>query len=123
METITIGQEQEAPGQWLFEVSVVAHSTRYDYRVTLGWNDYDLWSRGRIPPSQVVYRLFEFLLKREPAQAILSRFDCSLVRRYFPEVDRLLPPGREDHDPPESPETPETPDPPDSADLPEHPAP
>ena len=35
--------------------------------------------------------VFEFLLKKEPASSILTDFDCSVIRRYFPEVDRELP--------------------------------
>jgi hypothetical protein len=32
-----------------------------------------------------------FLLDREPKEAILSRFDLSVISRYFPEFERELP--------------------------------
>jgi hypothetical protein len=31
------------------------------------------------------------LLDREPKEAILSRFDVSVISRYFPEFERELP--------------------------------
>jgi hypothetical protein len=34
---------------------------------------------------------FAFLLDREPKEAILSRFDLSVIARYFPEFERELP--------------------------------
>ena len=91
MSTINIGPETEGKNQWAYEVSVSDGGSDYYYDVTLNWSDYDLWSRGRVAPQHVVRATFEFLLAREPASAILRRFDCSLVRRYFPEVDAELP--------------------------------
>ena len=63
----------------------------FDFKVTLSWADYDLWCHGRVAPQRVVQAAFEFLLSRENASSILSKFDCSVIRRYFPEVDRELP--------------------------------
>jgi hypothetical protein len=34
---------------------------------------------------------FRFLLDREPKEAILRRFDVSVISRYFPEFERELP--------------------------------
>jgi len=91
MATITIGTETEGKNRWQYRVSVEDGSTTYTYDVTLSWSDYDHWSHGRVAPEKVVMRAFEFLLEREPASAILSKFDCSVIRRYFPEVDQELP--------------------------------
>lgn len=33
---------------------------------------------------------FQFLLEREPKEAILSRFDLSVISRYFPEYDARI---------------------------------
>ena len=91
MPDIQIGIETEGKNHWSYEVTVDDGGERYDYHVTLSWSDYDLWSRGRVAPEKVVRAAFEFLLEREPASSILGRFDCSLIRRYFAEVDRELP--------------------------------
>ncbi len=91
MTKIDIGTETEGKNHWAYEVRVKENGCAYDYKVTLSWPDYDLWSHGRVAPGKVVETVFEFLLEREPAESILSKFDCSLVRRYFSEVDSELP--------------------------------
>jgi hypothetical protein len=91
MPTIIIGRETEEPNRWRYAVTVEDGGRRHEYDVTLGWSDYDLWSHGRVAPEKVVYAAFEFLLQREPATSILARFDCSVIRRYFPDVDAQLP--------------------------------
>ncbi len=37
--------------------------------------------------AELVRASFEFLLEREPKEAIMSRFDLTLIGRYFPEYD------------------------------------
>lgn len=91
MAKIEIGTETEGTNNWSYEVRVLDNGASHDYEVTLNWADYDLWSHGRIAPENVVQAAFEFLLQREPPSSILSKFDCSIIRRYFPEVDQELP--------------------------------
>lgn len=90
MAEIEILTETEAARSWVFEVRIFDAGRRHDYRLTLGWADYDLWCRGRLAPQQVARAVMAFLLSREPASAILPTFDCSVVRRYFPEVDKEI---------------------------------
>ena len=91
MAEIEVGTETERDNAWAYEVRVFDAGRTYEYDVTLSFSDYDHWSRGRVPPSRVVHRAFEYLLAREPAGSILPKFDCSVIRRYFPEVDKELP--------------------------------
>jgi hypothetical protein len=91
MAEIEIVTETEAANRWDYEVRVTDEGKSYDYLVSLSWSDYDLWSHGRVAPQRVVQAAIEFLLNKEEASSILARFDCSLIRRYFPEVDRELP--------------------------------
>ena len=91
MARIEVGNETEGNNNWQYQVSVKESGQAHSYQVTLSWPDYDLWSHGRVAPEKVVHAAFEFLLAREPATSILSKFDCSLIRRYFPEVDAELP--------------------------------
>ena len=88
---IEIGPETQGKNCWTYQVRVFQGGQTFDYDVTLGWMDYDLWSHGRVAPNRVVRAIFEFLLSRESALSILPRFDCALVRRYFPEGDGELP--------------------------------
>ena len=91
MARIEVGSETEGKNNWQYQVSIKESGLTHNYEVTLSWPDYDLWSHGRVAPEKVVNAAFEFLLAREPATSILSKFDCSLIRRYFPEVDAELP--------------------------------
>ena len=91
MAEIEIGTETEGAKGWSYDVRVFDNGRSHRYEVTLSFSDYDLWSHGRVPPSKVVEKAFEFLLANEPATSILSRFDCSVIRRYFPSVDKELP--------------------------------
>lgn len=91
MTTIHVQTEEDSPRGWLFRVEITDGSQSYEYAVTLSWSDYDHWGHGRVSPEKVVRAAMEFLLERESAEQILSRFDCAVIRRYFPEVDRELP--------------------------------
>ena len=91
MATVEITTETEGKNQWIYQVVVTEKGSTQEHRVTLSWPDYDLWSHGRVAPEKVVQAAFDFLLEREPASDILAKFDCSVIRRYFPEVDSELP--------------------------------
>ena len=89
--TIDIGTETEGKNHWAYEVRVREGESAYEYRVTLSWSDYDLWSHGRVAPERVVRAALAYLLEKESAPSIPPKFDCSILRRYFPEVDQELP--------------------------------
>lgn len=91
MADIEVGTETEADNHWAYAVRVFDSGRTHDYAVTLSFQDYDLWSRGRVAPSRVVETAFKFLLANEPAASIMNKFDCSVIRRYFPKVDQELP--------------------------------
>lgn len=91
MADIEVSDEAEHTNHWSYAVSVFDGGRKHDYAVTLSFQDYDLWSRGRVAPSRVVEAAFVFLLDNEPASSIMARFDCSVIRRYFPRVDQELP--------------------------------
>jgi len=91
MANIDIQSATETGNGWSYQVKLDQGSSQHQYSVTLSRSDYDQWSNGQVQPEQVIKAAFDFLLEREPASAILSQFDCSVIRRYFPEVDRELP--------------------------------
>jgi hypothetical protein len=91
MAEIEILNETESQRQWTYQVRVFDDGRVHEHEVTLSWSDYDLWSHGRVAPERVVRAAFQFLLQREAASSILGRFDCSVIRRYFPDVDQELP--------------------------------
>ncbi len=91
MPNIHVKTEEDQGRGWKFGVEVDANGKVHTYEVTLNWSDYDLWSRGQVAPERVIQAAFRFLLQREPAGEILSRFDCAMIRRYFADVDKVLP--------------------------------
>ena len=92
MATINVKSETDNSSGWSFEVEIIDDTgALHDYDVTLSWRDYDHWCRGQVQPSRVVEAAFEFLLQRESASAIMRKFDCAVIRRYFSDVDQELP--------------------------------
>lgn len=52
--------------------------------VTVWPSDVDRYAAGA-EPEELIEAAFEFLLEREPPQAILTRFELPAIERYFPE--------------------------------------
>jgi hypothetical protein len=40
--------------------------------------------------SEYIKRTFEFLLEREPKEAILKSFDLSVIKEYFPDYEKSM---------------------------------
>lgn len=91
MAEIEVTDEVESTHNWSYRVVIYDQGRAYTFQVSLAFSDYDHWSRGRVAPSRVVEAAFKFLLSREGPQEIMRRFDCAVIRRYFPEVDKELP--------------------------------
>jgi len=80
----------EANGDtWLCEVSVDHAAMRTRHQVTVRRADLERWAGGaeREDVESLVERSFDFLLEREPPNAILATFELSVIQRYFPEYD------------------------------------
>jgi hypothetical protein len=63
--------------------------TRHD--VTMAQETSDRLTAGKHTPECCLEAAFGFLLDREPKESILSRFDVTVISRYFPEFERELP--------------------------------
>ncbi|MGA3295186.1 MAG: hypothetical protein ABSE45_14530 [Candidatus Acidiferrales bacterium] len=77
-------------GEGEFRVRVKDGASQTEHRVTLKPEDYSRLTGGTIGPSELVRRSFEFLLENEPKESILSRFDLSVIGRYFPQFEREI---------------------------------
>ncbi len=73
-----------------FRVRVIEAGSETTHDVTVSPNDYTRLTNGKIELEEVVRRSFEFLLEREPKESILTRFDLSVIGRYFPEYEREI---------------------------------
>jgi hypothetical protein len=73
-----------------FRVRVIEAGSETTHDVTVSRNDYTRLTSGKTEPEELVRRSFEFLLEREPKESILTRFDLSVIGRYFPEYEREI---------------------------------
>jgi hypothetical protein len=73
-----------------YEVLVREGQGQTRHEVTLAAADLARLGAGR-SGAALVEAAFAFLLDREPKEAILARFDLSVIARYFPEFERELP--------------------------------
>ncbi len=82
--------EVEQIGEGDFRVRVTEGKTETLHRVTLKAEDYERLAKGKVEPSELVRRSFEFLLENEPKESILARVDLSVIGRYFPQFEREI---------------------------------
>ena len=85
MAEIEVKEVESGGVEWVYDVHVREDDTESRHRVTVSKGDYEDLTGGEVAPEKLVERSFEFLLEREPKEAILSTFDLSIIWRYFPE--------------------------------------
>jgi hypothetical protein len=83
-------ERKGADGQIVFDVRVSEGQSVSQHEVTLSEEDYRRLGEGYGSPEGFVRACFEFLLEREPKGSILSRFDVSVISRYFPEFEETI---------------------------------
>jgi hypothetical protein len=94
MAEIELGPETplaDPPGGWSYPVTVFADGRTHQLHVTLSYQDYDFWSHGRVGPSRVVEAVVRYLVDQTSAESVMQKFDCSVARRVYPDIDRDLP--------------------------------
>jgi hypothetical protein len=80
----------EARGDaWFCDVTVDDSGRHTRHAVTVRRTDLKRWADGteRKDVESLVARSFDFLLEREPPDAILASFELSVIQRYFAEYD------------------------------------
>lgn len=88
---IEVRRDVEEIDPMTFEVIVSEGGGETRHRVTLARATYDRLTSGAHAPERCIDAAFRFLLDREPKEAILGRFDVSVIATYFPEFERELP--------------------------------
>jgi hypothetical protein len=73
-----------------FRVRVIEAGSESVHQITLDPKDHARLARASMEPEELIRKSFEFLLEREPKESILSRFDLSVISRYFPEYEREI---------------------------------
>lgn len=74
-----------------FEVVVREGNGETRHQVTMDRQTCERLAAGSHTPEQVIEAAFRFLLDREPKEAILGRFDVTVISRYFPAFEQELP--------------------------------
>jgi len=87
---IEVERTSAVPDGWAFAVRVVADDSHTEHRVTVARTDYERLTGLRVWPEELVRKTFEFLLERDPKEAILRQFELGVVTRYFPEFEAEL---------------------------------
>jgi hypothetical protein len=90
MAEIMVDSLAESEDQFSFRVTVSEDTSSSTHEVTLSRPDYERLARGEESPGDFVHRCFEFLLAREPKESILSRFDISVIGRYFGDFEDTI---------------------------------
>jgi hypothetical protein len=73
-----------------FRVRVIEGASQTTHQVTLDPKDHARLAGATVEPEKLIRKSFEFLLEREPKESILTRFDLTLISRYFPEYEREI---------------------------------
>jgi hypothetical protein len=73
-----------------FDVRVCEGKSETRHSVTLKSADYERLAEGKVSPEELIRRSFEFLLERESKESILSRFDLTVISRYFPQYEKEI---------------------------------
>jgi hypothetical protein len=85
-----IDVEQTGDGDPMqFDVRVHAGEGESRHAVALGRDTLERLGGG-VGGLEFVRAAFEFLLEREPKEAIMARFDVTVIGRYFPEFDEEI---------------------------------
>jgi hypothetical protein len=74
-----------------FEVVVREGKGETRHHVTMGRETCERLTGGKHTPEGCLEAAFRFLLDREPKESILSRFDVTIISRYFPEFEQEVP--------------------------------
>ena len=81
MSTITILKQNETESGWKFLVAIDDTTFKVEVERTY-WQEI---TDGTTDVEELVRRSFEFLLEREPKDAILRQFNLQDIEKYFPE--------------------------------------
>jgi len=73
-----------------FLVTIEEKSSSSKHTVTLDDSYYQHLTAGKITKEELIKKSFEFLLEREPKEAILSKFNLRVIKNYFPEFEDAI---------------------------------
>ncbi len=87
---VSVSRSSDDGERFVLEVRVTEGRGETRHEVTLTKKDHARLARAGETSEAFVERSFAFLLAREPKEAILTRFDVSVIARYFPDFERVI---------------------------------
>jgi hypothetical protein len=91
MRTLAISVVPNPARALTYDVVVRDVRSESRHEVTMSAEDAARWANLGADPSHCVEAAMRFLTDREPKEAILSKFDIRVIRRYFPDFDDAFP--------------------------------
>lgn len=73
-----------------FNVRVAQDGVATEHVVTLSGADYERLGKGYRSPEAFIRACFDYLLEREPMDSVLTSFDVSQIRTYFPDFEAAV---------------------------------
>ncbi|MEA3500638.1 MAG: hypothetical protein U9R41_06465 [Candidatus Marinimicrobia bacterium] len=71
-------------------VTIKEENSSSEHLVTLDDEYYREFADEKISKENLIKRSFEFLLKRESKESILSKFDLKIINNFFPEYENKI---------------------------------
>src|SRR5581483_4560402 len=90
MKVIHVEKVEEAKEPLEFCVIVSEEHSETKHEVTMPQSEYKKLTNGKVTPERCVQAAFQFLLDREPKESILTRFDVTVISKYFPAFEREI---------------------------------
>ncbi len=85
---IQITQTKQDP-EYNFEVTIEENKTKTDHLVSMSKEYFNNLKTNK-QPSEIIQESFNFLLKKESKEQILSKFNITLISHYFPEFQKYI---------------------------------
>ena len=89
MTDIIVEKKSKGSG-WEFLVVLDEGGSKSSHTVSMTHEDYLRITDEKVSPEKFVEKSFEFLLEREPKEAIMSTFDITVISTYFPEYEKEM---------------------------------
>lgn len=90
MLKIAIKEKSEIKEGWKFIVELEEAGETMEYETLLFSADWLRLTGGTSDPSELVHKAFEFLVEREPKEAILRSFNITDIGKYFPDFEHEI---------------------------------
>jgi hypothetical protein len=73
-----------------FAVVLEEKGSKAKYNVELDNDYYQKLTGVKISKEELIKKSFEFLLEREPKESIFLSFNLKVIKKYFPEYEKIL---------------------------------